>query len=308
MTQKRRRIIFWSLLAILLAGGVILQAWAGGRGALPPRHITPPKSEPESASSASEEMALFQELSCMIAVIAAQIPLAERECGRAIALSPRDSIGYKYRGLAYLVEHRFERAEMDLREAVRLDPGDPDSQAGFAQALSGQGRFTEAVARFGVALEMAPRDVRFLSARCWALAGEGKDFAAALKDCDRAIQLDPRYAVAYDSRGFVYLRSGRDRLAARDYSTALKLTPARATALFGRGMAGLHLGQQSSALADIRAARRADPEVDDIYILAGVEEEGCRTAKGPCNLPDVLRPEGQAGPPYLSVSYRKPAP
>ena len=307
MTQKRRRIIFWSLVAILLAGGVILQARADSHARPVSGRATSLKTDPRSPY-AGEEDALVQGLTCILSVIAVRIPLAEQECDRAIALSPQDPIGYKYRGLAYLLEHRFERAEMDLREAVRLNPQDSDSQAGYAQSLSGQGRFGEAVARFDVALRLAPRDVRYLSARCWARGGEGKDYPAALKDCDSAIVLDPRYAVAYDSRGFVYLRSGKNKQAARDYSTALKLTPGRATALFGRGMAELHLGQQARAVADIRAARRADPEVDDIYILAGVVEEGCRTGGGPCNLPDGLRPRGRMVQPYLSVSYRRPVP
>jgi len=306
MTQARRRIIFWSVVATLVIVGAILQAHAEHRngGALQPQFASL-KTDQNYDEYAGEEEALLQGLTCAIAVIAVQLPLAERECERAIALSPQDPTGYKYRGIAYLLEHRFERAEADLKIAAKLDPQDADSQAGYAQALSGQGRFSEAVARFGIALRLAPKDVRYLSSRCWARGGEGKNYSAALEDCNQAIRLRPRYAVAYDSRGFVYLRFGKDAQAIKDFSTALNLQPGRATALLGRGLAELHLGRATQASADIRQARKIDPEIDDIYILGGLLQEGCRSKDGPCELPERLRPRPFAAQPFLSVSYRK---
>ena len=303
MTQSRRRIVFWSIIATLIIVGAMLQARADSRARMTlPAQSENPKSDRDDVHAA-EERALLQGFTCAVAVIGVQLPLAERECERAITLSPHDPIGYKYRGIAYLLEHRFERAETDLKEATRLDPQDADSQAGYAQALNGQGRFSEAIIGFGEALKLAPNDVRYLSARCWARGGEGKDFPAALADCNRAIQLKPRYAVAYDSRGFVYLRLGKDAQATKDYSTALKIQPRRATALLGRGVAEFHLGQITQAAADIREARKIDPEVDDIYILAGVLQEGCRSKGGPCDLPAFLRPNPFPARGFLSVSY-----
>ena len=303
MTQFRRRAIFWTIVASLLVLGLILQARAEGSAGTRGSAQSVTLKSNRDAEITTEEEALLQELSCAISVIALQLPLAKKECERAIALSPKDPVGYKYRGIAYLLEHRFERAEVDMKEAVRLDPEDADSQAGYGQALSGQGRFSEAVARFGVALKLAPNDVRFLSARCWARGGEGKDFSAALRDCNQAIGLKPGNAVAFDSRAFIYLRLAKNGLAIKDYSTALKLQPGRATALFGRGLAEYRSGQAAKASADIREARRIDPEIDDIYILTNVLQEGCRGGDAPCDLPAWLRLKPNASRTYLSVSY-----
>lgn len=299
MSQSQRRIAFWGIVAVLLLVGTILQVRAGSHAMSPVSLNAGPNGE-----YATEEEALLQGLTCAVSVLALQLPLAERECERAIALSPEDPVGYKYRGLAYLLQHRFERAEADLKAAARLDPRDADSQAGYAQALSGQARFSEAIARFDSALKLSPGDVRYLSSRCWARGGEGKDFPAALADCNRAIQLGPRYAVAYDSRGFVYLRLGKNAQAAKDYSTALRIQPGRATALLGRGVAEYRLGQAAKAAIDIQQARKIDPEVDDIYILAGVLQDGCRSKEGPCELPVWLRPGPFGAPAFLSVSYK----
>lgn len=302
MSQSQRRIAFWGVVAVLLLVGTILQVRAGS-------HSMPPVSlnAGPSGEYATEEEALLQGLTCAVSVLALQLPLAERECERAIALSPEDPVGYKYRGLAYLLQHRFERAEADLKVAARLDPRDADSQAAYAQSLSGQARFSEAIARFDSALKLSPRDVRYLSSRCWARGGEGKNFPAALADCNRAIQLGPRYAVAHDSRGFVYLRLGKNAQAVKDYSAALRIQPDRATALLGRGVAEYRLGRAAKAAIDIQQARKIDPEVDDIYILAGVLQSGCRNKEGPCELPVWLRPSPFIRPTFLSVSYKNPA-
>jgi len=307
MTQLHRRMIFWGAIATLLILGVILQARADDGAPVSGSVQRATLKSDRDGEIATEEEALLQELSCAISVMALQLPLAQKECERAIALSPQDPVGFKYRGIAYLLEHRFERAEADMKQAIRLDPEDPDSQAGYAQALNGQGRFSEAVARYGVALKLAPNDVRFLSARCWARGGEGKDYPAALRDCNLAIRLSPGNAVAFDSRAFIYLRLAKNAQAIRDFSTSLKLQPDRATALFGRGLAELHSGQTTVASADIRHARRIDPEIDDIYILANVLQEGCRVTNGPCDLPTELR-NSFAARGYLSVSYRRSAP
>src|SRR5690242_7564617 len=169
MTQARRRVIFWGAIATLIIVGVVLQARAESRSRFTTQEqFMSLKNDSMDNEYATEEEALLQTLTCVVSVIAVQLPLAERECERAIALSPQDPLGYKYRGIAYLLEHRFERAEADLKKAAKLDPHDADSKAGYAQALSGQGKFSEAVAGFDAALNLAPKDVRYLSSRCWA--------------------------------------------------------------------------------------------------------------------------------------------
>jgi tetratricopeptide (TPR) repeat protein len=302
MTQARRRIVFWIVVIFLVAVGVILQVRANG--------IQRPDSNPSTSPDLQErtsDAATVQSFVCVISVAGFQLASAERSCGAAIDLRPEDPVGYKYRGLTYLLQHRFERAEMDFRSAVKLDAKDPETQAGYAQSLSGQGRFDEAIPRFSTALAMSPRDVRILSARCWARAGQGKDLAGALRDCDLALTIKPYNSVAFDSRGLVHLRAGRYEAAISDYSSSLKWQSGRATALFGRGLAELRLERRTAARTDLLSARQHDPEIDDIYILAGALETGCRDGQGACSLPRELRNPPRAGSNYLSVSLRNPS-
>ena len=302
MKQAQRRVIFFGIVGVLIVVGAILQARADGGHAANSSQTA--SSMRQSAQSKIPGEAPFQSLTCMIALLEFQLPLAERSCGSAIDLQPNDPIGYKYRGFTYLLEHRFERAESDFHDAVRLDPKDPDNQAGLGQSLSGQGRFLEAIQKFGIALAMSPHDVRFLSARCWARAAQGKDFAGALEDCNLALKLVPRYAVAFDGRALAYLRAGQYGASLRDYSASLKSQPNRATALFGRGVAEIRLDRKAAAHKDLAAARQLDPEIDDTYIMVGVLEPGCRDGLSPCSLPQEFRNAPQAASKYLSVSFR----
>lgn len=307
MSQITRRIIFSVMLGAFVTTGAIIRAEAGPQPAGLAQAASPPSRKmpfSEDMAGAHARETLLQSFRCATSLMSYQLADAQAACGKTIELLPESPIGYKFRGFSYLLEHRYERAEFDFREAVRLDPKDPDNQAGYAQSFSGEGRFDEAVERFGVALKLSPHDARYLSARCWARAGGGHHLQAALDDCNLAVKLAPGSSVAWDSRGLAYLRKGDDLLAIGDYSRSLKLQSGRATALFGRGIAEWHLGQYPAARSDLLRARRVDPEIDDIYIQVGVLAPGCRDNQGPCALPEDLRVK-QLQPPqkYLSVSY-----
>jgi tetratricopeptide (TPR) repeat protein len=293
MSQSFRRTLVWTIIAVLLLLGAMLQLKAA-----------PAAGSLGGVEKQKSQQALVQAFTCTVSVLTFRLQEAETICGEAVELLPDSPLGYKYRGFTYLLEHRFERAEADFREAVRLDPRDPDIQAGLGQALNGQGQFDEAIDKFTAALAIAPREVRYISARCWARAGQGKDLSAALADCNLAINLSPHSAVAYNARGLVYLKKGQNLRAIRDYSTSLDLDKNQPSALFGRGLAEGRQYQFAAAKSDLALARKADPEIDNMYVLVGVLEEDCLVGGNACSLPKALRFAPDLKAPYLSVSYR----
>jgi Tfp pilus assembly protein PilF len=293
MSQSFRRTLVWTIIAILLLLGAMLQLKAA-----------PVVASPDDVAKQKAQQAIAQAFVCSMSLLTFHLPQAETECGRTIDLLPDSPLGYKFRGFAYLLEHRFERAETDLREAVKLDPRDADNQAGLGQALSGQGRFDEAIERFSAALEIQPREIRYLAARCSARAGQGVNLSDALADCNLAIKLSPHSAVAYNARGLVYLKKGQNARAIHDYSASLALDKNQPSALFGRGIAEWHKDQLTPAKSDLSLARQSDPDIDNTYVLLGVLEGDCATGGNACSLPKALRrlPQGKTSP-YFSVSY-----
>jgi len=298
------RIVTGLVLALLATAAIAAPAppatlSPSGRGA-------PAAKAPDARIAGLPDSQLLRAFVCVDHVLAFQTAAAEQECGKLIAALPADPLGYKYRGIAYLLDHRFERAEDDFRAAVRLDPKDAENQAGYAQALTGQGRYREAIGRLDVALKLAPRDVRFWNARCWARAAEGTRLAAAMADCERAQRLAPNYGATFDSVGLVRLRQHQNVQAVAAYSRSLDLAPGRPTAYFGRGLAELNLGQDKEGRQDVREARKRDGEIDDLFLMMGVLSPGCREASGPCELPgDLRRRPSPARAPFVAVSFEQ---
>ena len=90
----------------------------------------------------------------------------------------------------------------------------------------------------------------------------GAELDRALSGCDDAVDGDPKNAASLDSRGWVYLRLGRDEKAVADFDRALDARPAIASSLYGRGVARTRLGDTARAGADLAAARKAQPDID----------------------------------------------
>jgi len=80
------------------------------------------------------------------------------------------------------------------------------------------------------------------------------DLWGALRSLDRAIELDPRSATAYNARGYVYLRLQKFANAIVEFSSAIRLRPDYANAYQNRAIARRRLGDQEGAAADTQKA------------------------------------------------------
>src|SRR5258705_124712 len=83
--------------------------------------------------------------------------------------------------------------------------------------------------------------------------GKG-DLDGALADYDKAIELNPKDALAYYNRGNVKDKTGDVDGALADYGKAIKLKPKDALAYYNRGNAKYRKGDLDGALADANKA------------------------------------------------------
>ena len=81
-------------------------------------------------------------------------------------------------------------------------------------------------------------------------------FGEALADYDRAIDLNPNYAVALNNRAWAYYKLGRGSEGAADVERALQLSPASPYALDTRAHIRQAEGDVEAALADYESAMR----------------------------------------------------
>ena len=108
-----------------------------------------------------------------------------------------------------------------------------------------------------------------LPKRRWARAIAGQ-LEGGLADCNESLRLKPD-PNTLDSRGLVYLKSGKFDAAIADYDGALKENPKMSGSLYGRGIAKQKKGDNAGAATDISAAKELRPNVAELFAKYGVQ-------------------------------------
>ena len=81
----------------------------------------------------------------------------------------------------------------------------------------------------------------------------GKD-KEAIADYNKAIEINPDDADAYNNRGWVLYNLGKDKEAIADYNKAIEINPDHAKAYGNRGLLYDQLGDRQRAISDLQKA------------------------------------------------------
>jgi tetratricopeptide (TPR) repeat protein len=129
-------------------------------------------------------------------------------------------------------------------------------------------RIDEAIADYNQAIQLDPRFVMAYHRRGHAYNEKG-DKDRAIADYTQALRLDPNYKAAYIGRGNAYNGKGDHDRAMADYNQALRLDPNYAIAYNNRGNAYYGKGDYDRAIADYTQALRLDPNYTTAYANRG---------------------------------------
>jgi tetratricopeptide (TPR) repeat protein len=184
------------------------------------------------------------------------------------------------RGKAHLERHKYNQAIAELTEAVRLDVDEPLAYVYRSQALQRRGKAKEAVSDCNRAVQLAPNLALAYAARARAhvalsTSTNGKitgtwrnffkekngepEFACAVADCKKALELEPTLAAAYYARGVMCVFVKDDYPAAiAEITEAIQLDPKYTFAYNGRGVAYSRKGEHDKAIANFNEAIRID--------------------------------------------------
>ena len=118
----------------------------------------------------------------------------------------------------------------------------------------------EAVPAVGTAVEHDERGIVF------ALAGL---YEQAITEFNKAIELDPEYAEAYNNRGNAYWNKGNFDRAIADYDKAIELDPEYAEAYSNRGFVYYLKGELTKAISDLEKCLELS---DDPRVIAKAQQ------------------------------------
>jgi len=161
---------------------------------------------------------------------------AIRDADQAIRLRAGDSRGWYNRGTGYAQLGEYDRAIEDFDQAIRL-------QGDFAPAFSN---------------------------RCWTRAIANISLDKALSDCNESLRLTNGDQHTLDSRAFLYYRMARYTDAIDDCNRVLNVSPRFASCLYIRGLSRKRIGENAKGDADIASARSIDANLSSAYGRYGV--------------------------------------
>jgi tetratricopeptide (TPR) repeat protein len=181
---------------------------------------------------------------------------------------PQDPNGYCYRGICYERLDKLPQALVDLDRAIALQAGQPVFHQARGRARQKSGDLAGALADFSLTIERKPQaavyDDRAEVNRCLG------DRQAALQDCNRAIELNPKFINAYFRRGLIFVELGDLELALLDFDLTLNLDPQHTDAYIQRSWTYFRTNDYYRAKQDCRSVKAIDNASFWANYIAGV--------------------------------------
>ena len=138
--------------------------------------------------------------------------------------------------------------------------------------------YDRAIADYDKAIEIDPKYAQAYNNRGYAYEAKG-EHDRAIADYDKAIEIDPEVRVGLHQPRYVYAAKGEHDRAIADYDKAIEIDPKHALAYTNRGYAYAAKGEHDRAIADYDKAIEIDPT--QAYAYSG--RVHAREAKGDYN-------------------------
>jgi tetratricopeptide (TPR) repeat protein len=153
----------------------------------------------------------------------------------------------------------YEKALTRLDQQVGLREATAETCWNVAYKLYEEKKQAERMPFLNRAIELKPDYANAYNSRGNAYSAL-KQYEQAIADYNHAIELDPKYVYAYNGRGNAYRKLKQYERAIADYNHALELDPKYANAYNGRGNAFLWLKKTEQAKSDYNRARELEPK------------------------------------------------
>ena len=207
------------------------------------------------------------------AVVEEKYPIEERKIERlrrVLASLEKERSSKLLWGFAYW-SHR----NKNYRDCLTFLNGFIEKELNFAEAYNNRGnayselnQLETAIKDYNKAIELNPNNVGAYYNRGNAHRNLNQ-YAKAIEDYSRAIEKNPKFGIAYGNRGVTYVWLNRYEKAFKDYEKAIELNPNDAVAYNNRGLAYAKLNQSERAIEDYNKAIELNPNYAEAYYNRG---------------------------------------
>jgi len=200
---------------------------------------------------------------------------AREAAAKALELDSGLAEAYSMMGLIkFSCDFDYSGAEQQFKRALELNPGSADTLDIYGRMLAGLERYDEALEVQGRAHDLDPLEHRLDLVSTLLRAGR---YEKALQPAKRIVEIEPHFAHARATLGWVYFKLGRFDEGLAELRKAISLSP-------DNTMYQAQLGQALALVGDIRQARQ---------ILQELEESAKRRYDSPYHLAYVYTGLGE---------------
>ncbi|MFN8065242.1 MAG: tetratricopeptide repeat protein [Vicinamibacterales bacterium] len=210
-----------------------------------------------AASPDNEELLLT---AGKVFIAANDAPRAEAAFKHVLEVNPASSRGYRTLAGFYLKEKKLEDAKREFqRLADQKSKYSVQAITMVGMILTVQGKLDEARAQYERALQLDPKAAVAANNLAWDYARSGKNLDVALNYAQVAKAQMPDEPNVNDTLGWVYYKKGLPNLAVSPLEAAAKLAPGSAGIRYRLGMAYAKNGDVTRAREALTAALKIDP-------------------------------------------------
>jgi tetratricopeptide (TPR) repeat protein len=203
---------------------------------------------------------------------------ALKYCNEAILLDVSNFLGYAKRGSLYLQTKKYDKAQKDFNEGVRLATN--SFQLGYAYLYRGYfyhqtTNYEKAVDDYSKAIQIdGPSAAAYLD-RAGSYISEGR-YDPAIIDCNMAILLNPTKPEAFGAKGFAYQSKKEFDKAIEAYSKAINLDTNYIATYMARAACYVEKDDYANAIADYSRVVQLDKTNAVAYAVRGL----CHSREG----------------------------
>ena len=186
---------------------------------------------------------------------------------QAVKSKPDFVLAWEKLSLNYRESKQLDKALVAINEAIQLQLNNPNLYNVKYIVLDGLKRYEEAEVAINAAIKISPR-AAFYNNRGFVYYNQ-KKWELALADYNKAIAINPDFALAYYNRGLVYYDQKKWELALADYTKTIAINPDDAEAYNNRGLVYKNQKKWELALADYNKAITINPDLALAYTSRG---------------------------------------